>query len=299
MKTLAPELSALTIILRSTGPVISTRRSWRSAGIARDPPIALADRPGLGEKIRQSHRRRTASGARRAAPASRSRRRSKRRCRSARKASAARRQDFVKARSLCAADDDAGGRIDQGGNIHRGPLNWCERGVWQSYRPFRRVREGRLDHDIRKLAAIFPAGGAPGRPHGRGRRARSPLRARPCAGGARTRQVRRRIFVERPGGEVDKVLTRQANVAQLIFGQAGKLGERAPRRHHARRPQQGAYRSRHRARAPTDASSGDCWGRRRQNQSSNSPSGKPFPFALQGARQRVRGVDAAIMPNRY
>ncbi len=33
MKTLAPELSALMIIFRSTGPVISTRRSRRSAGI--------------------------------------------------------------------------------------------------------------------------------------------------------------------------------------------------------------------------------------------------------------------------
>ena len=32
MKTRAPELSALIIILRSTGPVISQRRSWRSAG---------------------------------------------------------------------------------------------------------------------------------------------------------------------------------------------------------------------------------------------------------------------------
>src|SRR6266404_1212632 len=32
MKTFAPQLSALTIILRSTGPVISTRRSSRSAG---------------------------------------------------------------------------------------------------------------------------------------------------------------------------------------------------------------------------------------------------------------------------
>ena len=32
MKTLAPELSALIIIFRSTGPVISTRRSFRSAG---------------------------------------------------------------------------------------------------------------------------------------------------------------------------------------------------------------------------------------------------------------------------
>ena len=33
MKTLAPLLSALMIILRSTGPVISVRRSCRSAGI--------------------------------------------------------------------------------------------------------------------------------------------------------------------------------------------------------------------------------------------------------------------------
>ena len=33
MKTFAPELSALITILRSTGPVISTRRSWRSAGV--------------------------------------------------------------------------------------------------------------------------------------------------------------------------------------------------------------------------------------------------------------------------
>ena len=34
MKTRAPELSALIIILRSTGPVISQRRSRRSAGAA-------------------------------------------------------------------------------------------------------------------------------------------------------------------------------------------------------------------------------------------------------------------------
>ena len=32
MNTFAPELRALMIILRSTGPVISARRSWRSAG---------------------------------------------------------------------------------------------------------------------------------------------------------------------------------------------------------------------------------------------------------------------------
>ena len=32
MKTLAPEFSALIIILRSTGPVISTRRSFSASG---------------------------------------------------------------------------------------------------------------------------------------------------------------------------------------------------------------------------------------------------------------------------
>ena len=33
MNTLAPELSALMIVFRSVGPVISTRRSWRPAGM--------------------------------------------------------------------------------------------------------------------------------------------------------------------------------------------------------------------------------------------------------------------------
>ena len=33
MYTLAPELRALMTILRSTGPVISTRRSWMSSGM--------------------------------------------------------------------------------------------------------------------------------------------------------------------------------------------------------------------------------------------------------------------------
>ncbi len=33
MNTLAPEFSALIIIFGSTGPVISTRRSWRSGGV--------------------------------------------------------------------------------------------------------------------------------------------------------------------------------------------------------------------------------------------------------------------------
>ena len=51
MKTLAPELSALMIIFRSTGPVISTRRSRRSAGIGGpfQSPARTAWR--LGEEV--------------------------------------------------------------------------------------------------------------------------------------------------------------------------------------------------------------------------------------------------------
>ena len=51
MKTLAPEFSALMIILRSTGPVISTRRSSRSVRNGRDRPLALADARGLREEV--------------------------------------------------------------------------------------------------------------------------------------------------------------------------------------------------------------------------------------------------------
>ena len=53
MKTLAPELRALMIILRSTGPVISTRRSRRSCGNGGDGPFGGADGGGLGEEVRQ------------------------------------------------------------------------------------------------------------------------------------------------------------------------------------------------------------------------------------------------------
>ena len=42
MKTRAPELSALIIILGSAGPVISTRRSSRSARRRRHRPVRLA-----------------------------------------------------------------------------------------------------------------------------------------------------------------------------------------------------------------------------------------------------------------
>jgi hypothetical protein len=56
MKTFAPELSALMTILRSTGPVISVRRSCRSAGIEATSMICLADGLGRAQKIRQSAR---------------------------------------------------------------------------------------------------------------------------------------------------------------------------------------------------------------------------------------------------
>ena len=43
MNTFAPELSALISILALVGPVISTRRSCRSAGMRPDRPVGLAD----------------------------------------------------------------------------------------------------------------------------------------------------------------------------------------------------------------------------------------------------------------
>ena len=51
MKTLAPELSALIIILRSTGPVISTRRSASGLGRLGHRPVAGADLGGLGQEV--------------------------------------------------------------------------------------------------------------------------------------------------------------------------------------------------------------------------------------------------------
>ena len=51
MKTLAPELSALMIILRSTGPVISTRRSSRSGGIGATLQSPSRTALRLGEEV--------------------------------------------------------------------------------------------------------------------------------------------------------------------------------------------------------------------------------------------------------
>ena len=53
MKQLAPELSALITIFGSTGPVISTRRSSSAAGSGGDPPVAVADRGGVGAEVGQ------------------------------------------------------------------------------------------------------------------------------------------------------------------------------------------------------------------------------------------------------
>ena len=54
MKTLAPELRALMIILRSTGPVISTRRSCRSAGRGATVHSEFADLAVSGRKSGRS-----------------------------------------------------------------------------------------------------------------------------------------------------------------------------------------------------------------------------------------------------
>ena len=51
MNTLAPELRALIIILRSTGPVISTRRSVSGFGASGTIQSAVADLGGLGQEV--------------------------------------------------------------------------------------------------------------------------------------------------------------------------------------------------------------------------------------------------------
>ena len=56
MNTRAPEFSALIIILRSTGPVISQRRSRRSAGAFGHPPLGVADVGRPGQEGRQRAR---------------------------------------------------------------------------------------------------------------------------------------------------------------------------------------------------------------------------------------------------
>ena len=52
MKTLAPELRALIIIFRSTGPVISTRRSASGLGASGTVQTPVADTYRFGEEVR-------------------------------------------------------------------------------------------------------------------------------------------------------------------------------------------------------------------------------------------------------
>src|SRR5262249_33169728 len=54
MKTLAPELRPLMIIFRSTGPVISTRRSRRSSGIGATVHFPSRTAAGFGRKPAQA-----------------------------------------------------------------------------------------------------------------------------------------------------------------------------------------------------------------------------------------------------
>ena len=54
MKPLAPEFSALMTILRSVGPVISTRRSAGRTERAAHLPVALADLPRLVEEVERA-----------------------------------------------------------------------------------------------------------------------------------------------------------------------------------------------------------------------------------------------------
>ena len=61
MKTLAPELSALITIFRSTGPVISTRRSAISSGNGAIRQSPLADAGRLRQEVGQLARREPAA----------------------------------------------------------------------------------------------------------------------------------------------------------------------------------------------------------------------------------------------
>ena len=96
MKTRAPELSALIIILRSTGPVISTAPVLQVRRRLRDPPrVVLADlraSPGGSPAARP---RRAAPAARRAAPAAPRGAAPSSRCSVATKAERLRRQDLL------------------------------------------------------------------------------------------------------------------------------------------------------------------------------------------------------------
>ena len=135
MNTLAPEFSALMIILRSTGPVISTRRSSRSAGIG-----ATRQSPSRMARVSAQEIGRLAGVERfwrvmRAAPAIRAG--ARRNVGAGRRGRRARRASVFRRSAAPAAEQRRRRRTDRSGwNIHGGPLRCFRRGSAQSYRTF-------------------------------------------------------------------------------------------------------------------------------------------------------------------
>ena len=250
MNTFAPEFSALTIILRSTGPVISTRRSRRSAGIGAtfQSPSRMARVSGRKSGVSPASKGfwRSMRGVEQFAAAL-----VESAVQLGEEGERGGGEDFVEAGPLRTEDRDAGGGIDQGGNAHSRPsLSLHIAAFGRSYRKF-------LAGDI-EPASDQEIGNGGETPPRSGPSVVAAMR-RPWAG-ARPRRARAsremdgRVVVERPCGEVDEILPRQADVAQFVFGEAGQLRERraAPR---SRGPAR-AGAQRRRARADRTASDG-------------------------------------------
>ena len=233
------------IILRSTGPVISTRRSRRSAGNRRDLPVAVANGLGLGQEVRQLRRRRTASAARRRASSSR-RRRVEAAVQVGEESERLGRKDFRL----------PGARLGMDIECLRRPTaqSWGSSG-WAAIRGafprlFRRPWGGRIpdggcksapSHPLRTfvkrgylretLGVRFCA-----RPSGSSCESSERNRRSTAARGSAPRRSRGRVFVSGSAPTSCHVLTREADVAQLVVGHARELAHGAPGGADPRRP---------------------------------------------------------------
>ena len=218
MKTLAPEFSALTIILRSTGPVISTRRSRRSAGI-----LATLQSPSRMDLVsgRKSGNLPASKSSWRPMPP---------------------RQQFepppveapmqpgdererLGAENFVLPAAGLGVDLDAGYSRVR-----CHEGL--------RKGVGRSETHVLDLFSAF----VESRPsHQAARSVRSPTE--PLAPSPSPDEQARRVGVQRQRRRVVDVGPCEADVAQLVFRHPRQFGHRAPRRADPRRPGQDAPQS--------------------------------------------------------
>ena len=154
MNPSAPEFSALIVILRSVGPVISTQRCCMSGGDRRHGPVALADLARVGQEVEHLPRRPAARAGARAPRAARSRRGPNRRWSSATNSSASGVSTSSKPGSMAPCSSS---------------LAW-----WSSGHPLIRV-------ELPRAGRITP--GAPSRPRPRTARRAAPPPRPPHPGG--------------------------------------------------------------------------------------------------------------------